>query len=127
MRVELAPGWQTELEHGPDWLFVRLYGPVGEDADATGLADSLLVLLREEMTRRMVLELDHLDGITEEFVDELIELRDRVDAEGGLLRLCGLSHEHQETVREVDDLCRLPHFRDREEAVMGFYRPGKPR
>jgi anti-anti-sigma regulatory factor len=127
MKVQLAPGWRTRLEHGPDWLFVKLFGPEGEDADAAGLAESLLTLLREELTRRMVLELDELETVTEDLVDELIQLHDWLEAEGGLLRLCGLSREHQELLREIDGICRLPQFRDREEAVMGFYRPAKPR
>jgi anti-anti-sigma regulatory factor len=127
MKVQLAPGWRTELEHGPDWLFVKLHGPQGDDADATGLAEGLLTLLREELTRRMVLELEGLETVTDDFVDELLQLRDSLEAEGGLLRLCGLSREHQERLRMTDTICRLPQFRDREEAVMGFYRPGKPR
>ena len=127
MKVQLAPGWRTALEHGPDWLFVKLYGPHGEDADATGLAESLLMLLREELTRRMVVELNEVEAFSGDFVQELLGLHDRLEAEGGLLRLCGLSREYQESLREIDGLCRLPQFRDREEAVMGFYRPGKPR
>lgn len=127
MKVQLAPGWRTVLEHGPDWLFVKLYGPHGEDADATGLAESLLLLLREELTRRMVVELDEVEAVSDDFAAELLGLHDQLEAEGGLLRLCGLSREHQASLREIDGLCRLPQFRDRAEAVMGFYRPGKPR
>lgn len=127
MKVQLAPGWRTKLEHGPEWLFVKLYGPHGEDANATGLAEGLLTLLREELTRRMVVELDELEAVGADLVGELTRLRECLEAEGGLLRLCGLSREHQETLRGIDSLCRLPQFRDREEAVMGFYRPGKPR
>ncbi len=127
MKVQLAPGWRTKLEHGPDWLFVKLYGPHGVDADVTGLAESLLMLLREELTRRMVVELDEVEAISADFVQELLGLHDRLGAEGGLLRLCGLSCEHQELLREIDELCRLPQFRNRQEAVMGFHRPGKPR
>lgn len=127
MQVDLAPGWRTELDRGPDWLFVRLYGPDGEDAEAAGLADSLVVLLQEELTRRMVLELDQLEELSEDFVEELIQLHELLESNGGLLRLCGLSRAHQEALRALDSHCRLPHYRDREEAVMGFYRPGKPR
>jgi len=127
MKVHLAPGWRTELNHGPDWLFVKLYGPTGEDANTTGLGESLLLLAREELTRRMVVELDAVESVTEQFFGELLQLRDSLEAEGGLLRVCGLSRDHQERLREVDAICQLPQFRDREEAVMGFYRPGKPR
>ena len=127
MKVQLAPGWQTELDHGPDWLFVKLYGPHGEDADTRTLAVSLHVLLDEESARRMVLELDEVEAISADFVHELLDLYDRLGAKGRLLRVCGVSCEHQKAIREVDCLCRLPQFRDRKEAVMGFHRPGKPR
>lgn len=127
MKVKLAPGWKTELSHGPDWLFIRLYGPDGASSDAAGLADSLLLLLREEMKQRLVLELDGVLAITEGFVEEMLRLHAGVEANGGLLRLCGLSRVHRTIWREKDALCRLPQFRDREEAVMGFFRPGKPR
>jgi hypothetical protein len=127
MKVQLAPGWRTVLEHGPDWLYVKLYGPHGDDADVTGLAESLLTLLREELTRRMVVELNEVEAVTPEFLRELLTLHDRLEAEGGMLRVSGLAREHQDAVREVDGLCRLPQFHNREEAIMGFYRPGKPR
>lgn len=128
MRVVLAPGWKTELDRGPDWLFVKLYGPDSSHADATGLAETLGMLLRQEFKRRMVLELDELLDMPQDLVGEVILLHDALESEGGVLRLCGVSSEHQHALEEgIDTNYRFIPFRDREEAVLGFYRPGKPR
>lgn len=127
MRVVLAPGWKTELDRGPDWLFVKLYGPDSSEADATGLAETLGMLLRQEFKRRMVLELDGLLDMPQDLVSEVILLHDAIESQGGVLRLCGVSTEHQQSIEENDSDCRFIPFRDREEAVLGFYRPGKPR
>jgi hypothetical protein len=127
MIVDLAPGWKTELDRGPDWLFVRLYGPDGDAADATGIAESLCLLLRQEFMRRVVLELDQLAMLPQDLIDELMLLHDALDREGGMLRLCGLCEEHQEILDQNDFSNRITQFRDREEAVLGFYRPSKPR
>jgi hypothetical protein len=127
MKVQLAPGWSMELEHGPEWLFVKLFGPEDDDAESAGLAECLLLLLQEELTQRLVLELDAVDVVDEEFLGELLQLYDRLESAGGLLRLCGIASHQQPLLRDFDGICRLPYFRDRHEAVMGFFRPGKPR
>jgi anti-anti-sigma regulatory factor len=127
MKVDLAPGWKTELDRGPDWLFVTLYGPDGDHADARGMAESLSMLMHQEMKGRLVLELQELFDMPEDFVEELIQLRDEVDRHGGIMRLCGLAAEHQQVLGRHDTGHRFTPFRDREEAILGFYRPGKPR
>jgi len=127
MRVVLAPGWKTELDRGPDWLFVKLYGPDGNGADATGLAETLGALLRQEFKRRMVLELDELRDMPQDLVNEVMLLHDSLESQGGVLRLCGVATKHQHALEENDSSYRFVPFRDREEAVLGFYRPGKPR
>jgi anti-anti-sigma regulatory factor len=127
MKVVLAPGWKTELDRGPDWLFVKLYGPDGDEADATGMAESLSMLLRQEFKRRMVLELDELAEMPQDLVEELTVLHETLEKQGALLRLCGMSKEHQDTLCENDSSALFNSFRDREEAVLGFYRPSKPR
>lgn len=127
MKVVLAPGWKTELDRGPDWLFIKLYGPEGDEADATGIAETLSMLLRQEFKRRMVLELDELVEMPQDLADELMLLQELLDKEGALLRLCGMSNDHGEMLSENDFSGHLNLFRDREEAVLGFYRPSKPR
>ena len=127
MLLDLAPGWKTELDRGPGWLFVRLYGPDGDEADATGLADSLCSMMRQELKGRLLLEFEHVEGMPLDLVDELHLLRDELERQGAILRLCGLAAEHESRLCESDFSQRFTHYRDREEAIAGFYRPGKPR
>jgi len=127
MMVDLAPGWKTELARGPDWLFVKLYGPFGEVADATGIAESINLMMHQDLVRRVVLELDGLSEMPSDFIEELFELRELVDREGGLLRVCGVGDEHLDHLESRGFSRRFVPFRNREEAVSGFYRPNKPR
>jgi len=127
MRVEVAPGWRTELDRGPDWLFVKLFGPDGDDADATGLAEMLHLLMQEELAHRLVLELDGVGEFPLELADELVTLHGLVEETGGMVRLCGVAPEHRAVLRTRDDACSLAPYRDRTDAVMGAMRPNKPR
>ena len=127
MKVDLAPGWKTELDRGPDWLFVKLYGPNGNCADATGMAESLGMMMQQELKGRLLLEMEEVYEMPQDFVEELILLRDELEKQGSMLRLCGMAIEHEVILGRHDPSRRLTPFRDREEAVMGFYRPGKPR
>jgi len=127
MKVDLAPGWKTELDRGPDWLFVKLYGPNGDEADAKGMANSLYLMMEQEFKGRLLLELEHLYDIPQDFVDELIQLREKMEKQGNTLRLCGMAAEHQSVLQQHDPILYHTHYHDREEAVLGYYRPGKPR
>ena len=125
MKVDLAPGWKTELDRGPDWLFVRLFGPEGGHADASGMADSLFSILRQEMKTRLLLECDEILELPRDLIVELLRLQTQIDKHGGVLRLCGLLPS-QETLLRRNGFEPLG-YRDRSEAVLGQIRPGKPR
>lgn len=127
MKVDLAPGWKTSLEYGPNWLFIKLHGPYGETADASGIADSIVLMMQQDLVDRIVLELDELLDMPSDFVHELFELRERIERDGGLLRLCGLRDDDWDELDSRDFTRRFVPFRTREEAVLGFYRPNKPR
>lgn len=131
MRVDLAPGWQTELDHGPEWLIVKLYGPHGDEAEAEGMAESLEMMMQQAFAHRLILELHELKFLPRDLVVELARLQQILSSSNRYLRLCGLSeknlaalHDHQE------DQCAappIPHFDNRQHALLGWYRPTKPR
>ena len=127
MTLELAPGWTTDLERGPDWLFVRLRPPQGCDAAGAEIAERLWNLLDQQFTRRLVLELDDVPVLRSALIGEIVRLHKRIHAQGGMMRICGLSDSNREVLR----MCRLderfPCYSSRTDAVMGGARPGQPR
>lgn len=127
MLVDLAPGWKTELDRGPGWLFVKLYGPEGDAADATGLAESIRTMMLQEFKERLLLELEHVRDMPLDLVGELHLLRDELERQGAILRLCGMAVEHESRLCQNDFSPHFTHYRNRAEAIAGFYRPGKPR
>ena len=67
MSLELAPGWQMDLDHGPDWIFVRLLPPDDLISHHAEVAMPIWRLLEQEFTYRLVLELDHLPLLSSQF------------------------------------------------------------
>ncbi len=124
---ELIGGWATHVERGPEWLYVRLRLEGDESSWIAGdLAEYLWKLMQQQFTCRLVLELDGLACLRSEFIGELVRLHKRVHAEGGLLRLAGLSNENQSVLQLSRLADRFPQYRDRHDAVMGR-RPTQPR
>ncbi len=115
---ELNQGWSADVDRGPDWLLVRLHAPNQELEKDAHLAEGLLSLLKKHLVRRMVLELDDIERLQGDLVDELVDLHDRVNREGGVLRICGLSDESQQALRGGQHNAQFPVYRDRREAVM---------
>src|SRR5262245_21181151 len=126
MLLELAPEWTTEIDRGPDWLFVRPLPPHHGDTGEIALAEMIWQELEQSFCHRVVLELDEVTFLRSWMVGELVRLHKRVTANGGMLRLCGLSPTSQAVLRisRLDD--RFPAYRNRTDAVMG-YRPPQPR
>ena len=78
----------------------------------------------------MLQGLEFADGLTElpaELVKEFLELREMVSSNTGQVRLCGLTDELVEVLAEFDRSHRFTPYRNREDAVLGIYRPNKPR
>ncbi|MFT7641040.1 MAG: anti-anti-sigma regulatory factor [Pirellulaceae bacterium] len=126
MDQQLAPGWTAELECGPDWLFVRLYWSPVESGESPDLAEPIWQLLHSNMLNRLVLETENVPLLSSHLIGELVRLHKRVAEQGGMVRLSGTSDENQDIIRTARLAERFPHFRNREDAVMG-YRPRKPR
>ncbi len=156
LAVERGPGWlfvrpyqplqheggpfqlDDELAGSDDGLAGRSLGLAGEetlaDADTllgvaeveVGLAEQVWQLLEQNFTRRVVLELDQLGCLTSQLVGQLVSLQDRVVAEGGVIRVCGLSPANQAVLGKCGLLGRFVCYDTRPDAVMG-YRPPQPR
>ena len=116
---ELDHGWKADVDRGPNWLLVRLHSPGDGAAAEAGLADDLLLLLKNHLMRRMVLELNDVQRLRSGLLGQLVRLHDSVCNEGGVLRICGLSDENRQVLQACRLDRRLPSYVDRREAVMG--------
>ena len=150
LAVERGPGWlfvrpfnliqrEDGLSQPFDGLSGQAMGLVGSKTSPAGelmadsnsfeqldLADQVWQLLEQNFTRRVVLELDQIGGLTSELVEQLVFLQDRILAEGGVVRICGLSSANEAVLSECGLLCRFVCYNTRPDAVMG-YRPPRPR
>jgi len=126
MLLELAPEWSMEIDRGPDWLFIRLVPPRHGDTGEIALAEMIWQKMEQSFCYRVVLELDDVEFLRSWMIGELVRLHKRVATHGGMLRLCGVSHEAQTVLR----ICRLtdhfPAYANRTDAVMGHH-PQSPR
>jgi anti-anti-sigma factor len=126
MLLEVAPEWAVEIDRGPDWLFIRLRPPQGEDAGEFPLADTIWDKLEQSFCRRAVIELDEVTFLRSWIIGELVKLHKRLVACGGMMRLSGLSPAHEEVLRACRLADRFPAYRTRTDAVMGHW-PNQPR
>lgn len=125
--LQMAPGWNLDVERGPDWLFVRLRCLSENIWDAPPLAETLWSLLEQHFTYRLVLECDEVQWLHTTLLGQLVLLHKRLAMHGGTLRLCGLTPANREVLRSCRLDSRLPTFADRAEAVLGAASPLKPR
>lgn len=126
MLLELAPEWTTEIDRGPDWLFIRLRPPAHGNTREIALAEMLWQRLEQAFCYRVVIELDDVTFLRSWMVGELVRLHKRVNTQGGMLRLAGLSPTNQEVMRVSRLGDRFPAYPNRNDAVMG-HRPMQPR
>jgi hypothetical protein len=82
--------FQLEVDRGPNWLFVTVRPTTGS-CDLDSLTDELWAVVAKHFIYRLVVELDAVGDLSSSVVAQLIELRDRLEANGGALRVCGLS------------------------------------
>ncbi|HEX4129936.1 MAG TPA: STAS domain-containing protein [Pirellulales bacterium] len=124
--VTIAPGWELDVERGPDWLFVKLHCAQENVWDSPPLASNIWRLLEQHFTYRLVLECDELAVLHSTIIAELVMLQKRVMAHGGVMRLCGLSEDNRDVLARCRLTTRFPNNFDRAEAVLGS-KPAKPR
>lgn len=117
--VVLSPGWQLDVERGPDWLIVTLHSDGAELSSCPPLAQNVWSLLEQHFTYRVVLDLSRLSLMTTALIGQLVRLQKRICTHDGTLRLCGLTDHNFMVLRT----CRLdgyfPIYGDREEAILG--------
>jgi anti-anti-sigma factor len=124
--LAVAPGWDLDVERGPDWLLVKIRSLDESSADPP-LADGIWTLLERHFTYRVVLELDQVRVLNSHLIGQLVRLYRLIRQRDGVMRLCGLSPHNLDVLRT----CRLEErflpYRDREEAVMGGGCPRYPK
>lgn len=124
--IGLSSGWMCDVERGPDWLFVRLGAPPNGDDEGMLMAESVWSVVKQHFIYRVVLECDHLAMLNSHLIAQLVGLHRRLQKQGGILRLCGLSDDNQQLLQS----CRLdgifPQFQSRSQAVLA-HRPLQPR
>jgi len=123
--LTLAPGWELEVERGPNWLFVRTLNLDPDSSEIPDLADHIWSLLQQHLTYRVVLEMDGIGLLRSELIGELIRLQRRICQQGGLLRLAGLSAENRRVLETCGLADRFPIYGCLRDAVLGC--PSKPR
>jgi anti-anti-sigma factor len=126
MLLELAPEWAIEIDRGPDWLFIRPRPPRHGDTGEIPLAEILWQKLEQCFCYRVVLELDEVSYLRSWMIGQIVQLHKRLATQGGMLRLCGVAPEAETVLRICRLTDRLPPYRNRTDAVMG-YRPPQPR
>jgi anti-anti-sigma factor len=119
-----GPHWTTDVERGPDWLFLRVHAPA--KAADEGLADTVWQTMQQHLAKRVVLEMDDLKLLHSRLIGQLVLLHKRICTNGGTLRVCGLNDASQAAIRATRLDSQLPCYRDRTEALMGT-RPAQPR
>jgi anti-anti-sigma factor len=121
-----VPGCKCEVQRGPDWLFVRIVNLDSDPSQSPSLSLHLWSLLERHLTYRLVLQLEDALTLDSYVLGQLLELRQRIDARGGIMRLCSLSSENHRVLHtsHLDDVF-LP-YQTREEAVRGHH-PHRPK
>lgn len=124
----IAPGWELDVERGPDWLIVKIQQSPEKNKDISPpLAERIWDLMQQNLTHRLVVDLDEVSLLNSHLIGQLIQLYRQICEHNGVMRLCGLSAYN----RKVLHTCRLEDrfrpYQDRQEAVMGYYRPMQPR
>jgi len=125
--LTLSPGWELDVDRGPDGLLVKVRKPSAHDTSRQPLADVLWELLERHLAHRLVVEFDQVRRLDDDMIEQLLELQTRIESHGGMLRICGLSPYNRRLLaeRHLDD--RLVAYCDRSDAVLGHPLPHQPR
>src|SRR3972149_8774905 len=125
--LAIAPGWELEVERGPDWLIVRIQNMDEISESSPPLAERIWELMQQHLTHRLVLELDQVPLLNSYLIGQLIQLYRVIREHYGVMRLCGLSAYNRRGLHTCRLGDRLQTYNDRLEAGMGYSRPARPR
>jgi len=78
-----------EVDRGPNWLFVKL-SPGRSKSDLAQLASNLWEIVDTHFVYRLVVEMDDFEALPDLVIQQLAELRQRLEDQRGALRVCGL-------------------------------------
>ncbi len=118
MVTQTIQGLTLSVDRGPNWLFINLRPNRYFARDIPHVADELWAVASRHFTYRLVLEFDKLDQMPKNLVDQLVILQERLAQCDGALRICGLSVNCAEKLRnQLAD--ELPIFATRQAAVLG--------
>ena len=124
--LAIAPGCELEVERGPDCLLVRVRS-LDQVGGEMPLVERLWSLLEQHFTYRLILELDEVEELDWDWIEQLEQLRERVEQHDGTLRLCGLSPAGRKALHEYHLDSQLPPYEDFLDAVMMDPHWRKPR
>jgi anti-anti-sigma regulatory factor len=118
--IDVALGWQLEIDESPEWLFVRVIRVQGDAVLEPPLADAIWSLAANKETYRLVAEWQSAVPLRSHVIGQLVLLHKRCHQHDGTLRLCAFPAETYEAFRVMRLADRFPNYRDREAAVNGW-------
>ena len=119
--LKILPGIELDVDRGPDWLMVKVHSASRESQACAQLADLLWSLMEQHLTHRIVLELQEVKSLNKQWIEQLLELHDRICHHGGVMRVCGLSPQSQRLLlqRQLTASDPIIPYEDRENAILG--------
>lgn len=70
--LAVAPGFELDVQRGPDWLIVRIKNFDPAEPDLPLLMERIWSLLEQHFTYRVVLELDQVPLLSSALVEQLL-------------------------------------------------------
>ncbi|HEY4760449.1 MAG TPA: STAS domain-containing protein [Thermoguttaceae bacterium] len=125
--LAIAPGWELDVERGPDWLFLKIQNKEAYNETSPPLAERIWDMMQQHLTSRLVLDLSQIPLLNSYLIGQLIKLYKQICEHDGVMRLCGLSSYNRRVLHTCHLEDRFQLYHDRREAVMGYSRPGLPR
>jgi anti-anti-sigma regulatory factor len=123
--LQLAAGWQIDVDYSPDWLFMRLQGHSAREPFPP-LSEALWSHAEEHGVNRLVFELGESVLLTSYVIGQLMLLHKRAHLDGGTLRVCGFTPANHQVLAMMQLAERFPNYATREDAVLGHL-PRQPR